>query len=292
MVNLLLNKGANLSTCDKKERQPIHWAAFLGMFSSLLYGLWYIFYAVLVYIWLMFRWAQAFKFHSVRGKGDVNLPLSCGPLPPPPCVWQTHVLQSRCGWWADGRTRKGRWNHDCLASCTRRFKGLYSCWKVATPLPWIYKVALVSSPSLSPDPQFVLHGSCRDYWDVCEESVQNVHKWFVSCTIRWKHTYGAMQPWDKGKRVLLPSRNLSDCLLQLAQLHQHWNDGLEEVSSQVDSLVQGPVVELGWRLNLISECTSSSPKQEPSAALNKNCTPVLASKCWWWGESNICQSEE
>ncbi|PKU31577.1 serine threonine-protein phosphatase 6 regulatory ankyrin repeat subunit c [Limosa lapponica baueri] len=30
MVNLLLNKGASLSTCDKKDRQPIHWAAFLG----------------------------------------------------------------------------------------------------------------------------------------------------------------------------------------------------------------------------------------------------------------------
>lgn len=34
MVNLLLNKGASLSTCDKKDRQPIHWAAFLGRFSS------------------------------------------------------------------------------------------------------------------------------------------------------------------------------------------------------------------------------------------------------------------
>jgi len=33
MVNLLLNKGASLSTCDKKDRQPIHWAAFLGGFS-------------------------------------------------------------------------------------------------------------------------------------------------------------------------------------------------------------------------------------------------------------------
>ena len=30
MVNLLLNKGANLSASDKKERQPIHWAAYLG----------------------------------------------------------------------------------------------------------------------------------------------------------------------------------------------------------------------------------------------------------------------
>ncbi|XP_029814738.1 serine/threonine-protein phosphatase 6 regulatory ankyrin repeat subunit C [Manacus vitellinus] len=30
MVNLLLNKGASPSTCDKKDRQPIHWAAFLG----------------------------------------------------------------------------------------------------------------------------------------------------------------------------------------------------------------------------------------------------------------------
>lgn len=34
MVNLLLNKGASLSTCDKKDRQPIHWAAFLGRFPS------------------------------------------------------------------------------------------------------------------------------------------------------------------------------------------------------------------------------------------------------------------
>lgn len=30
MVKLLLNKGANLSASDKKERQPIHWAAYLG----------------------------------------------------------------------------------------------------------------------------------------------------------------------------------------------------------------------------------------------------------------------
>ncbi|NWH84551.1 ANR52 phosphatase, partial [Aegithalos caudatus] len=30
MVNLLLNKGASPSTSDKKERQPLHWAAFLG----------------------------------------------------------------------------------------------------------------------------------------------------------------------------------------------------------------------------------------------------------------------
>ncbi|NWR25907.1 ANR52 phosphatase, partial [Emberiza fucata] len=30
MVNLLLNKGASPSTCDKKDRQPLHWAAFLG----------------------------------------------------------------------------------------------------------------------------------------------------------------------------------------------------------------------------------------------------------------------
>uniref|UniRef100_A0A8B9S9Y3 Ankyrin repeat domain 52 n=1 Tax=Apteryx owenii TaxID=8824 RepID=A0A8B9S9Y3_APTOW len=34
MVNLLLNKGASLSTCDKKDRQPIHWAAFLGRVVS------------------------------------------------------------------------------------------------------------------------------------------------------------------------------------------------------------------------------------------------------------------
>lgn len=30
MVKLLLNKGANLSAMDKKERQPIHCAAYLG----------------------------------------------------------------------------------------------------------------------------------------------------------------------------------------------------------------------------------------------------------------------
>lgn len=30
MVKLLLNKGANLSAIDKKERQPIHCAAYLG----------------------------------------------------------------------------------------------------------------------------------------------------------------------------------------------------------------------------------------------------------------------
>ena len=30
MVKLLLNKGANLSVIDKKERQPIHCAAYLG----------------------------------------------------------------------------------------------------------------------------------------------------------------------------------------------------------------------------------------------------------------------
>uniref|UniRef100_A0A671MZU0 Serine/threonine-protein phosphatase 6 regulatory ankyrin repeat subunit C n=1 Tax=Sinocyclocheilus anshuiensis TaxID=1608454 RepID=A0A671MZU0_9TELE len=30
MVKLLLNKGANLSASDKKDRQPIHWAAYLG----------------------------------------------------------------------------------------------------------------------------------------------------------------------------------------------------------------------------------------------------------------------
>lgn len=30
MVKLLLNKGSNLSAIDKKERQPIHCAAYLG----------------------------------------------------------------------------------------------------------------------------------------------------------------------------------------------------------------------------------------------------------------------
>lgn len=32
MVNLLLRKGANVSAKDKKERQPIHWAAYLGKY--------------------------------------------------------------------------------------------------------------------------------------------------------------------------------------------------------------------------------------------------------------------
>lgn len=35
MVKLLLNKGANLSAIDKKERQPIHCAAYLGEFHFL-----------------------------------------------------------------------------------------------------------------------------------------------------------------------------------------------------------------------------------------------------------------
>lgn len=35
MVKLLLNKGANLSAIDKKERQPIHCAAYLGKQVSL-----------------------------------------------------------------------------------------------------------------------------------------------------------------------------------------------------------------------------------------------------------------
>lgn len=34
MVKLLLNKGANLSAMDKKERQPIHCAAYLGIGTS------------------------------------------------------------------------------------------------------------------------------------------------------------------------------------------------------------------------------------------------------------------
>ena len=29
-MNLLLNKGASLNVWDKQERQPLHWAAFLG----------------------------------------------------------------------------------------------------------------------------------------------------------------------------------------------------------------------------------------------------------------------
>lgn len=32
MVNLLLSKGANVSAKDKKERQAIHWAAYLGKY--------------------------------------------------------------------------------------------------------------------------------------------------------------------------------------------------------------------------------------------------------------------
>lgn len=30
MVNMLLSKGANVSAKDKKERQAMHWAAYLG----------------------------------------------------------------------------------------------------------------------------------------------------------------------------------------------------------------------------------------------------------------------
>lgn len=37
MVKLLLNKGANISAIDKKERQPIHCAAYLGKQVSLLF---------------------------------------------------------------------------------------------------------------------------------------------------------------------------------------------------------------------------------------------------------------
>lgn len=37
MVKLLLNKGANLSAIDKKERQPIHCAAYLGKSDSLFF---------------------------------------------------------------------------------------------------------------------------------------------------------------------------------------------------------------------------------------------------------------
>lgn len=35
MVNLLLNHGANLVACDKKERQAVHWAAYLGEFTNI-----------------------------------------------------------------------------------------------------------------------------------------------------------------------------------------------------------------------------------------------------------------
>lgn len=37
MVNLLLSKGANLSAKDKKERQAIHWAAYLGKWCHTAY---------------------------------------------------------------------------------------------------------------------------------------------------------------------------------------------------------------------------------------------------------------
>lgn len=37
MVKLLLNKGANLSAIDKKERQPIHCAAYLGKQVSIFF---------------------------------------------------------------------------------------------------------------------------------------------------------------------------------------------------------------------------------------------------------------
>lgn len=34
MVKLLLNKGANMSAMDKKERQPVHCAAYLGTYAT------------------------------------------------------------------------------------------------------------------------------------------------------------------------------------------------------------------------------------------------------------------
>lgn len=30
MVNLLLNRGVNFSAIDKKDRQALHWAAYMG----------------------------------------------------------------------------------------------------------------------------------------------------------------------------------------------------------------------------------------------------------------------
>lgn len=36
MVNLFLSKGANVSAKDKKERQAIHWAAYLGKWCHIL----------------------------------------------------------------------------------------------------------------------------------------------------------------------------------------------------------------------------------------------------------------
>ena len=30
MLNLLINKGAHVNAMDKKDRKPIHWAAFMG----------------------------------------------------------------------------------------------------------------------------------------------------------------------------------------------------------------------------------------------------------------------
>lgn len=34
MVNLLLNKGANINAFDKKDGRPLHWAAFMGKSHS------------------------------------------------------------------------------------------------------------------------------------------------------------------------------------------------------------------------------------------------------------------
>lgn len=36
MVNLFLSKAANVSAKDKKERQAIHWAAYLGKWCHIL----------------------------------------------------------------------------------------------------------------------------------------------------------------------------------------------------------------------------------------------------------------
>ena len=34
MAQLLLTKGAHVNASDKKDRKPIHWAAFMGKFKT------------------------------------------------------------------------------------------------------------------------------------------------------------------------------------------------------------------------------------------------------------------
>lgn len=34
MINLLISKGAHVGAMDKKDRRPIHWAAYMGKESA------------------------------------------------------------------------------------------------------------------------------------------------------------------------------------------------------------------------------------------------------------------